>query len=133
MRKYLAFGLIALAGALTALAAAHWMGWGNPSTQWGADHAVPMHFANYTPGGNGAVVADFTYAAEKALPEVVHIAASVRMKHQDGMMQGLDLQDIPEQFRHVVGNPGAPQQRGGEEPNDMQEGTGSRVILSADG
>lgn len=133
MKKYLAIGLIALAGGITALAGARWMGWGNPTATWEANHLAPVHFANYTPNGNSPVVADFTFAAEKSLPVVVHIAASVRMKHSGGMMQGFDFQNLPEPFRQFFGNPGMPQQRGGDVPDDVQEGTGSGVILSADG
>ena len=133
MKKYLGIGLIALSGGITALAGAHLMGWGNPSTQWVANSAAPVHFANYSPGGNAPVVADFTFAAEKSLPEVVHIAASVRMKHQGGMTQGLNFQDMPEPFRQFFGDPGLRQGQGGQEPEEMQEGTGSGVILSSDG
>lgn len=133
MRKYLAIAAIALAGGITALAGARLMGWGNASDQWIARGATPVHFANYTPNGNAPVVADFTFAAEKSLPVVVHIAASVRMKHPGGMMPGFDLQDVPEPFRRFFGTPDFRQQPQNEMPDDLQQGTGSGVILSADG
>ena len=133
MNKYLAIGLIALSGGVTALAGARLMGWGAPVATVSGNNATPVHFANYTPGGNPAVVADFTFAAEKALPEVVHIAASVRMKHQGGMLQGFDFQNMPEPFRQFFGNPDFRPQKGEEDPEDIQEGTGSGVILSSDG
>lgn len=133
MKKYLAIAFIALSGGITALGGAWLLGWGNPSTQWVANNATPVHFANYTPGGNAPMVADFTFAAEKSLPEVVHIAASVRMKRQNGMMQGFNFQNIPEPFRQFFGEPELRQPGDNTAPEDMQEGTGSGVILSSDG
>lgn len=131
MRKYLSMGLIALLGGFTALAGARFFGMGSNGFSWQAQTSAPVHFANYAPSGNGPVVADFTYAAEKSLPVVVHIAASMRVKNNG--MQGLDFGDMPEQFRQFFGNPGLPQQRGEDQPDDIQQGTGSGVILSADG
>ncbi len=133
MKQYFAIGLIALSGGLSALAGARMMGWGNPSAQFVADSSAPVHLANYQPGGTAPVVADFTFAAEKSLPEVVHISAKVRMKHPGGMMQSLDFQNMPELFRQFFGGPGLRKQPDAEEPDDMQEGTGSGVILSSDG
>jgi len=133
MKQYFAIGLIALSGGITALAGARMMGWGNPSVPFSANHSAPVHFANYLPGGNAPVVADFTFAAEKSLPEVVHISASVRMKRPGGMMQGFDLQNMPEPFRQFFGGPGLRQPMDAETPDDMQEGTGSGVILSSNG
>lgn len=106
---------------------------GATTTQWVANNATPVHFANYTPGGNAPVVADFTFAAEKSLPGVVHISASVRMKRQNGMMQGFNFQNIPEPFRHFFGEPNLRPQGDDGMPEDIQEGTGSGVILSSDG
>lgn len=122
---------MALGGGITALFGAYWLGLGNNRQALVNQSNVPVHLASYTPG-NGAAVADFTFAAEKALPMVVHIAASVRVKHSGGM-QGFDLQGVPEQFRRFFEGPGLRQMPGDNGPDDVQEGTGSGVILSEDG
>ncbi len=134
MKKYLLLTAMALGGGMTALVGAHWMGWGNAPLIATNTANAPVHLAHYIPGGNGAAIADFTFAAEKALPMVVHIAASMRVKQTRGSMQGLGMQDIPEQFRQFFEAPGGMRQSPGEnDPDEMQEGTGSGVILSADG
>ena len=133
MKKYLFMAAIALGGGLTALLGARWMGWGNATLVSTSSANVPVQLAHYTPGANGAAIADFTFAAEKALPMVVHISAGVRVKRNAGGMQGFGLENIPEQFRQFFEGPGMRQSPGNGAPNEMQEGTGSGVILSTDG
>ncbi len=130
MRKYLFLAAIALGGGLTALAGARWMGWGNTSLITTKTASSPVHLAHYTPGSNGAAIVDFTFAAEKALPMVVHISSSARIRQsRSGSLQG-----IPEPFRQFFGDRGDiwqfPDLNG---PDGLKQGTGSGVILSADG
>lgn len=78
------------------------------------------------------MVADFTFAAEKTLPVVVNIQSSVRMKNT-GRMQGFDFQGIPEPFRQFFGDPGLGGQQRGNQPDEVEKGTGSGVVISPDG
>ena len=72
----------------------------------------------------------FATAAERALPAVVHIKASKSAPAgRGGMMPG----QIPESFRDLFGLPDG---GGGERPDGpapLQQGSGSGVIISADG
>lgn len=126
-KKYLPFVLVALLGGLTALGGGRLMGWGNSGFAFAPSSNTPVHFANYAPG-NGAAIADFTFAADKSLPVVVHIAANIRQSGAQNM-QGFDFQGLPDPFRQFFGAPR------GNQPRDEEEAqaTGSGVILSADG
>lgn len=133
MKKYLLFAAIAFSGGLAALGGARLLGWNNASIQWTNGQTPQVHFTNYKPGsGSGPMVADFTFAAEKSLPVVVHIASNMRIKQESGMMQGFDFQDLPEPFRQFFGpgdSPLNPRSRG----DRIEQGTGSGVVISADG
>ena len=134
MKKYLLFAAIAFSGGLAALGGARLLGWNHPAVQWYGDKTPQVHFTNYKPGsGTGPMVADFTFAAEKSLPVVVHIASSIRVKQRGGNIQGLDFQDLPEPFRQFFGPGGSPFQQRNQDGGEVEQGTGSGVILSADG
>lgn len=134
MKKYLLFAAIAFSGGLAALGGAGLLGWNHPAVQWYGDKTPQVHFTNYKPGsGTGPMVADFTFAAEKSLPVVVHIASSIRVKQGGGNIQGLDFQGLPEPFRQFFGPGRSPFQQRNQGGGEVEQGTGSGVILSADG
>lgn len=132
MKKYLVLMAVACCGGLLALGGARLLGWNNSTSNWSGERTAPVHFANYTPG-TGPVVADFTFAAEKSLPVVVHIAASMRSKRSAGSLQGFGFQGLPEPFRQFFGPGLTP--FGQDMPNggEPEQATGSGVVLSADG
>lgn len=86
--------------------------------------STPAHLTNQK-GGFPAIPADgFTGAAEKVLPAVVHIRSIGKSKNSSNSF--FDMEEIPETFRRFFGDPSPRQQ-------PKQEGTGSGVIISADG
>ncbi len=134
MKKYLLFVAIAFSGGLAALGGARLLGWNHASVQWSNEKTPQTHFANYTPGsGSAPMVADFTFAAEKSLPVVVHIASSMRVKQRGGGFQGFDFQDLPEPFRQFFGPNGSPDMRRNDGGDQIEQGTGSGVVISPDG
>ncbi len=129
MKKYFLFGFVGLLGGLVALGGAavvtHQSSL-SPLTVT-AQPASNIHFANYAPSAGGTV-ADFTFAANKALPVVVNIQSSIRARGRGAMP--FDLNQIPEPFRQFFGG----REFGGEDQLDgLQKATGSGVILSPDG
>ena len=92
---------------------------------------------NATPATTSAVPAqpvDLTYAAEKSLPSVVHILSTKNSK-----VQTVEVESDP--FSDFFGDPfgffGNPQGNGGKQKRSFrtpkQQGSGSGVIISADG
>ena len=92
---------------------------------------------NATPATASAVPAqpvDLTYAAEKSLPSVVHILSTKNSK-----VQTVEVESDP--FSDFFGDPfgffGNPQGNGGKQKRSVrtpkQQGSGSGVIISADG
>ena len=92
---------------------------------------------NATPATTSAVPAqpvDLTYAAEKSLPSVVHILSTKNSK-----VQTVEVESDP--FSDFFGDPfgffGNPQGNGGKQKRSIrtpkQQGSGSGVIISADG
>ena len=92
---------------------------------------------NPTPATTSAVPAqpvDLTYAAEKSLPSVVHILSTKNSK-----VQTVEVESDP--FSDFFGDPfgffGNPQGNGGKQKRSVrtpkQQGSGSGVIISADG
>ena len=73
---------------------------------------------------------DLTYAAEKALPAVVHIRYLQNSKIQTVEMQSDPFGDFFDPFG-FFGNPGGTTKRKVQTPK--REGAGSGVIISADG
>lgn len=89
-----------------------------------ANPSTPAYLANQRGVLSGVPAEGFTVAAEKVLPAVVHIRSIGKAKSNAGGM--FDMEEIPETFRRFFGNPEPRQQ-------PKQEGTGSGVIISADG
>lgn len=92
---------------------------------------------NATPATTSAIPAqpvDLTYAAEKSLPSVVHILSTKNSK-----VQTVEVESDP--FSDFFGDPfgffGNPQGNGGKQKRSVrtpkQQGSGSGVIISADG
>lgn len=86
--------------------------------------STPAYLTNQS-GNVAAIPVDgFTAAADKVLPAVVHIRSIGKAKSNDNSL--FDMEEIPETFRRFFGEPSPRQQ-------PKQEGTGSGVIISADG
>lgn len=92
---------------------------------------------NATPAAAAAVPAqpvDLTYAAEKSLPSVVHILSTKNSKVQTVEMENDPFSDF---FSDPFGFFGNPQGNGGKQRRSVrtpkQQGSGSGVIISADG
>jgi len=86
--------------------------------------STPAYLTNQS-GNVAAIPAEgFTTAADKVLPAVVHIRSIGKAKSNSNSL--FDMEEIPESFRRFFGEPSPRQQ-------PKQEGTGSGVIISADG
>ena len=92
---------------------------------------------NATPAAAAAVPAqpvDLTYAAEKSLPSVVHILSTKNSKVQTVEVENDPFSDF---FSDPFGFFGNPQGNGGKQRRSVrtpkQQGSGSGVIISADG
>ena len=92
---------------------------------------------NATPAAAAAVPAqpvDLTYAAEKSLPSVVHILSTKTSKVQTVEVESDPFSDF---FSDPFGFFGNPQGNGGKQRRSVrtpkQQGSGSGVIISADG
>ncbi len=92
---------------------------------------------NATPAAAAAVPAqpvDLTYAAEKSLPSVVHILSTKNSKVQTVEVESDPFSDF---FSDPFGFFGNPQGNGGKQRRSVrtpkQQGSGSGVIISADG
>lgn len=129
MNKFFGIFLAAVLGATVALGGAYYLGFGQEVKVLQQQEATPMaQLSNYvTPADAGAMIpeAGFSVAADKALPAVVHIKAARRAMTNQG---GLD--QMPPGFRDFFG-PGNGGGQQGEAP--LQQGSGSGVIISADG
>lgn len=128
MKKYLYILFVAIIGGAIALGGAKLLE-GEDQSRYDSNPVTAAKFTNYTTPSNAKAVPmeGFTVAAEKVLPTVVHIRASKRVADRGGRQ--LDLRDIPAPFRDFFG-PQGPQGRGGDQ---LQQGTGSGVIISSDG
>lgn len=92
---------------------------------------------NATPAAAAAVPAqpvDLTYAAEKSLPSVVHILSTKNSKVQTVEVENDPFSDF---FSDPFGFFGNPQGNGGKQRRSVrtpkQQGSGSGIIISADG
>lgn len=128
MKKYLYVLFVAVLGGAIALGGAKLLEQ-EDNSRLDANPVTEAKFTNYSlPNYSDAIPGEgFTAAAEKALPTVVHIKASTRVARRGN--QQIDPRSIPEPFRDFFG-PQTPQGRGG---NQLQQGTGSGVIISTDG
>jgi Do/DeqQ family serine protease len=86
--------------------------------------STPAYLTNQSGNVASIPVDGFTTAADKVLPAVVHIRSIGKTKSNDNSL--FDMEEIPETFRRFFGEPSPRQQ-------PKQEGTGSGVIISADG
>ena len=137
MKRIFFILLAAIVGGLAALGGAHFLGLnqqtkyvevaGQPATNF-AEYAEPSINLN----GETVPASGFAVAADKALPAVVHIKASKAASSGRGGMdlRGMDPDMLPEQFRDLFPR-GGNSPRGGQAP--LQQGSGSGVIISADG
>ncbi len=127
--------IAALFASLVTLAAYHFLLRDSQTIR--VEPATQTAFATYLeadrPAATSAAVAfDFTTAAAKVTPAVVHITSTQGMVAQNDGGEGEEdprLQQIPEMFRDFFGDSfrGMPQQRG------PRMGSGSGVIISSDG
>lgn len=127
MKKYLYLLFVAVLGGAIALGGAKFLE-EEDLGRFDDNPVTTAKFTNYTtPNYTAAVPAEgFTAAAEKVLPVVVHIRASKKVANSGNQ---LDLRNIPAPFRDFFG-PQGPQGQGGDQ---LQQGTGSGVIISSDG
>lgn len=136
MKKLLLYVFVAALGGAFSLGA-YKMLEPNPVTKT-TDFLTPTtaKLVNYSPGNttDPAPPLDFTYAAEKALPGVVHIQSTQRMSRSASGGQGFDLQQIPAPFRDFFRDPqGLQPNRQGAPEEQLQRGSGSGVIIGSDG
>ncbi len=127
--------IAALFASLVTLAAYHFL-LRDPQTIR-VEPATQTAFATYLnddrPATSSAAVAfDFTTAAAKVTPAVVHITSTQGVVAQNDTSEGEEdprMQQIPEAFRDLFGDMfrGMPQQQG------PRSGSGSGVIISSDG
>lgn len=120
--KFVQLILASILGAAIALTATALFRKGEPFNY--ANPSTPAYLANQSGVISSVPSEGFTVAAEKVLPAVVHIRSIGKAKSSSGGM--FDMEEIPESFRRFFGNPEPRQQ-------PKQEGTGSGVIISADG
>jgi len=136
MKNFLFIILAAIIGGLAALGGAQYLGLNQQTKYVEVAAAQATNYANFaepsnTVNVNPAPSAGFATAADKALPAVVHIKASKQAAGFSGGGPGnIDPDQIPDAFRDLFGMPGQGGQRG-EAP--LQQGSGSGVIISADG
>jgi Do/DeqQ family serine protease len=113
------------------------MGYGKTIVVNNPTNTNPSKFINMPVANNSPTVTaglDFTFAAEKTLPAAVHIQSSKRVKQRSRIGQGFDLEQIPEEFRDFFGHPFGDQRPNQQNaPEQMQQASGSGVIISSDG
>ncbi|MEZ4898287.1 MAG: Do family serine endopeptidase [Saprospiraceae bacterium] len=137
MKRFAIYVFAAVLGGIITLGGAKLLGYGKevqiktiPSNSFA--HMVKMPVAGNETTSNVPTF-DFSYAAEKALPSVVHIQATMRVKDR-GMANGFDMRALPDPFRQFFGYPqdgqGGQNDQGEER---VQQGSGSGVIISPDG
>jgi Do/DeqQ family serine protease len=134
MKKFLFIILAAVVGGLAALGGAQYLGLNEQVKYVEVQSQPTTNYANFaepstTVNVNPAPSAGFATAAEKSLPAVVHIKASKQASASG--RGGFDPNEIPESLRDLFGTPGEGGGQRGEMP--LQQGSGSGVIISADG
>ncbi|MCB9081351.1 MAG: Do family serine endopeptidase [Lewinellaceae bacterium] len=127
MKKFGHLILAAVLGAALALGGAQLINRNQPLVLQTAGNAAATHFTNLAGGNNAFPAEGFSATAERALPSVVHIRASSRVRGGNSMFDG---QNLPDAFRYFFGDPG---RNGRQQEDRLQEGTGSGVIISPDG
>ncbi|MCB0687722.1 MAG: Do family serine endopeptidase [Saprospiraceae bacterium] len=134
MKKISSIVLASLLGAIIALGGARFLGFQNTVVVKSTAPEVQAKFASLGAYENSPVI-DFTVAADKTLPAVVHIKSSIRVDQP--LAQGFEWQNLPDPFRQFFESPyqqqnDNQQQQPQRQPN-VQEASGSGVIISADG
>ncbi|MCB0688296.1 MAG: Do family serine endopeptidase [Saprospiraceae bacterium] len=136
MRKILLFAFAVALGGLMMFGGIKYFGFGiNQKVVTSAEN-TPVHFTNYAKADpTVAAPVDFTVAAEKTIPAVVHIRSTMRMGGDSyAQQQPFDLRGLPDPFRDFFGMPDQEEQQDrGERQAPMRQGTGSGVIISSDG
>ncbi|HPG09718.1 MAG TPA: Do family serine endopeptidase [Saprospiraceae bacterium] len=139
MKRFAIYVFAAILGGAVTLGGAKLLGFGKevqiktiPSNSFAQVASMPMAG---TDANSSTPTFDFSYAAEKALPSVVHIQATMHVKDRE-MAGGFDLRGLPDPFRQFFGYPqgddqDGPSNRQGDER--IQQGSGSGVIISPDG
>ncbi|PHN01198.1 Do family serine endopeptidase [Flavilitoribacter nigricans] len=129
MKKYLYLLFVAVLGGAIALGGAKLLQ-EEDLGRFDDNPVTTAKFTNYTsPSYTTAVPSEgFTTAAERVLPVVVHIRASKQVENSG---RQLDLRNIPAPFRDFFERQGPQGQAPGGD--QMQQGTGSGVIISSDG
>lgn len=122
MRRFGSVFMAAVLGSLCTVATFQWVDKENDKVKLNYTSSVPANRVAYTVDEEGkAVPLDFTVAAEKVMPAVVHIKSSYSSGY------GSPQNEIPEPFREFFG-PQGPQQ--GQRPS---QSAGSGVIINSDG
>ena len=122
MNRFWSTLLAGAAGGLVTFAATQWMGKPDNSTSGNAVPPAPVKQVNYTYGG-APVPFDFTRAAEKAMPAVVHIKAT------ESRESAVQRQRQTNPFRFFFGDDFLNY----DDYARPRAGTGSGVIFSDDG
>lgn len=135
MRKILLFAFAVALGGLMMFGSIKYFDFGINQKVISATEDTPVHFTNYAKEDpvNYAPV-DFTVAADKTIPAVVHIRSTMSMGGDDYAHQPFDLRRMPDSFRDFFGFPDEDNQ--GNRPEreaPKRQGTGSGVIISSDG
>jgi len=107
------------------------------STNWNGYNSsfdIPVHNASFNPsGGNASSFPDFTDAAAKTMDEVVHIKSKQIIKRQ-APQGNFFIPGMPDDlFQQFFGNPYGGRGQQQQLPDQEQVGTGSGVIIKADG
>ena len=95
-KKYIVFGLIAVAGGFVALTLNNWMN-GKKGDTFEAKQANHFKFASSAENGLEKPIFDFTKVAEVANPAVVHIR--VRLESQSSNSSSMEGGDMFEFFK----------------------------------
>ncbi len=135
MRKILLFAFAVALGGLMMFGGIKFFGFGISQQVITSTESTPVHFTKYAQE-DPAITApvDFTLAAEKTIPAVVHIRSSVRMAGDDLTGTPFGFRNLPDPFREFFGIPedsGRNDRRQQQRP--MRQGSGSGVIISSDG
>lgn len=118
MKKFGALFLAAVLGSVSTVATFEWLKKDSDNVKLEYAASVPAARVSYTDNNGKAVPLDFTAAAEKVMPAVVHIRSTQGSNSRDEQAQ------IPEAFREFFG----PRQQQGP-----SQSAGSGVIINADG
>ena len=132
MKKIGMFALAVALGGLMMFGGIKYFGFGIDQQVISVAENTPVHFTNYAKEDvSEGVPVDFTVAAEKTIPAVVHIRSTMTMSSNRGGEDPFDFRSLPEPFRDFFGNPYQDQERRGDAP--QRQGSGSGVIISEDG